>query len=124
MSDESPPIRPFADFFREQSGGKTHDEMSEAIYDLVQKVRDTGKAGSVQLTFRVSTLKGDENVLVIEDQIKLRLPEHDRKASMFFPDKNGNLSRSDPRQLAFESLREVPTPDNVDLATGEIKEVN
>lgn len=124
MSDGSPPIRPFADFFREQSGGKTHDEMSEAIYDVVQKVRDTGKAGSVTLTFKISTLKGDENVLVIEDAIKVRMPEHDRKASMFFPDKHGNLSRSDPRQLAFESLREVPPPANVDLETGEIKEVN
>lgn len=122
MSDATPHIRPFADFFREQSGGKTHDEMSEAIYDVVQKVRDTGKTGSVSLTFAISTLKGDQNVLVIEDKIKVRLPEHDRKASMFFPDKHGNLSRSDPRQLSFESLREVPPPANVDPLTGEIKE--
>lgn len=122
MSDTDVPIRPFADWLREQSGGHTHDELSEALHDLIAKVRDTGKKGTVQLTVKVSPLKGDIDVLVIEDEIKLNLPEHDRKASMFYPDKNGNLSRTDPRQLSFDSLREVPPPPNVDPETGEIQE--
>lgn len=41
---------------------------------------------------------------------------------MFYPDEHGNLSRTDPNQLTFEGLREVPT--DVDTSTGEIKEVN
>lgn len=120
-SDEAV-IRPFADFLRELSGGSTHDEMSETMHDLVDKVRDTGKKGYLQLTISVAPLKGDVDVLLIEDKIKLKLPEHDRKASAFYPDKHNNLRRTDPRQLDFESLREVPPP-NVDLATGEIREV-
>ena len=91
-----------------ESGGKSHDELSEGLWDLVQRVRDTGKKGTIQFTVSVSTMKGDTDVLVISDEIKLRLPEHDRKASLFYTDKTGNLTRSDPQQLAFESLREVP----------------
>lgn len=116
-----PEIRPFATWLIEQSGGKTHEELSEALYDLVARVRDTGKKGSVSLTVNVAPLKGDIDVLVVADEIKLRLPEHDRKASLFYPDKDGNLTRRDPNQLSFDSLREVPA--NVDPLTGEIREV-
>lgn len=121
--DEDLVIRPFADWLREQSGGNSHDELSEALHDLVQRVRDTGKAGSLQFTIKVGTMKGDKDVLVLTDEIKLRLPEHDRKPSLFYADKNGNLSRTDPNQLSFESLREVPGVGQVDINTGELKEI-
>jgi hypothetical protein len=116
-------VRPFADWLREQSGGKSHDELSEALHDLVARVRDTGKAGSLQFTIKVATMKGDHDVLVLSDEIKLRLPEHDRKASLFYADQHGNLSRTDPNQLTFEGLREVPGVGTVDTSTGELKEI-
>lgn len=119
-TDEGPEIRPFATWLLEQSGGKTHEELSEALYDLVARVRDTGKKGSVSLTVSVGTLKGDDSVLVVSDEIKLRLPEHDRKASLFYPDKDGNLTRRDPNQLTLDGLREVPA--GVNPFTGEINE--
>lgn len=119
-SDHGPVIRPFADWLREQSTGSTHEELGEALHDLIAKVQDTGKKGSLTLTITVGTLKNDAAVLVVEDRIKLKLPEHDRKASLFYPDKHGNLTRRDPRQLEFESLREVPS--GVDPETGEITE--
>lgn len=115
--------RPFADWLREQSNGSTHDELSAALFDLVQRVRDTGKKGSLQFTVTVATMKGDTDVLVTSDEIKLRLPEHDRKASLFYADKAGNLTRSDPNQLTFESLREVPAGHTLDATTGELKEI-
>lgn len=115
-------VRPFADWLREQSGGTTHDELGEGLHDLVARVRDTGKKGSVSLTITVEPLKGESDVLIVSDEIKLRLPEHDRKASLFYPDEFGNLSRTDPNQLTFESLREVPGAV-VNTKTGEIKEV-
>lgn len=118
---DGPVVRPFADWLREQSGGKTHDELSEALHDLIQRVRDTGKKGTVSLTVTIAPMKNDLDVLVVGDEIKLRLPEHDRKQSLFYPDKHGNLTRTDPQQLSFESLREVPA--GVDPETGEIREV-
>lgn len=116
-------IRPFADWLREQSKGTSHEELSEGLHTLIQRVRDTGKRGSVVFTVTVAPLKDDIDVLVVSDEIKLKLPEHDRKASMFYPDDHGNLSRTDPNQLTFEGLKEVPPP-NVDPYTGEIKETH
>lgn len=115
-------IRPFSDWLREQSSGKSHDELSDGLHDLVARVMDTGKKGSITFTVYVETLKGDNSKLVVHDEIRLKLPEHDRKASLFYPDADGNLTRTDPQQLTFESLREVPPP-NVDPVTGEIKEI-
>lgn len=114
-------IRPFADWLREQSSGKTHEELSVALHDLIGRVTDTGKKGSLQLTVTVAPMKGDVSMLVVGDEIKLRIPEHDRKTSIFYPDRDGNLSRRDPNQLEFESLREVPA--GVNPETGEIREV-
>ena len=120
--DDDVQIRPFADFLREQSSGKTHAELGEGLHDLVARVLDTGKKGSLSLTISVGPMKGNPEILVVSDEIKLRLPEHDRQASAFWPDANGNLTRHDPRQMTFESLREVPPPPGVDAETGEIKE--
>ncbi|AJR18022.1 hypothetical protein GUY44_07630 [Pimelobacter simplex] len=116
-------VRPFADWLREQAGGKSHDELSDAVYDLVQRVKDTGKKGSLVYTINIGPMKGDKDVLMIDDQIKLKLPEHDRKASLFYTDKVGNLTRTDPNQLVFESLREVEGGQLVDVQTGELREV-
>ena len=123
MTDtDDPVVRPFADWLRDQSHGSTHEELGEALHDLIARVRDTGKKGSVSLTVKVSLLDKDpDGPLLIADEIKLNLPEHDRKASIFYTDKHGNPVRTDPQQLEFESLREVPA--GVDAHTGEIKEV-
>lgn len=117
-TDDTGRVRPFADFLREQARGATHDELSEGLRDLVARVKDTGKAGSITLTINVEPMKGSAgSALVVTDAIKLKLPEHDRQSSLFFSDRDGNLVREDPNQLAFDSLREV------DTATGEIREV-
>lgn len=118
MTDKT--VRPFADFLREHGRGRTHDELGEALHDLIARVKDTGKKGSVSLTIAVEPMKKDDRMVVVSDQIKLKLPEHDRPAGVWFTDKDGNLTRNDPDQLAFESLREVPPPPGVDLATGEV----
>lgn len=109
-NDGNVPVRPFADFLREQSRGTTHDELSEGLRDLVSRVRDTGKKGSLTLTLTVELMKGSDSALIVSDEIKLRLPEHARGTSLFFADNDGNLVRDDPNQLAFEGLREVPAP--------------
>jgi hypothetical protein len=101
--------RPFAAFLREQAGGKTHDELSDALRDLVARVQDTGKKGSLSLTVNVEPLKGDTDTLVIKDEIKLKLPEHDRKASLFFVNDDGNLTRDNPNQPQLP-LHAAPKP--------------
>ena len=117
------PARPFSDWLRDQSRGKTHDELSEGLRDLVAKVKDTGKKGTITLTVTVEPMpKSDGSALIVTDEIKLKLPEFAREASLFFADDDNNLRRDDPRQLTFESLREVPPPPGVDPFTGAHQE--
>ncbi|HET7386884.1 MAG TPA: hypothetical protein VFJ19_09515 [Nocardioidaceae bacterium] len=105
-------VRPFSAWLTEQSGGRTHDELSDGLHDLIARVQDTGKKGSISLIVHVEPAK-DTVALIVHDEIKLKLPEHDRKASLFFIDATGNLTRHDPRQMTLP-LRDVSAPTPAD----------
>lgn len=109
-------VRPFADWLREQSKGASHDELSDALHSLVESVLDTGRKGTLQYTIMVDP-KGAGGALVVTDQIKLRPPERDRDGSIFWADDDGNLRRQDPKQLSFDSLREVPMAETHETPT-------
>lgn len=120
MSDKDDVIiRPFGDWLAEQAKGRTHAELGEGLHDLIARVQDTGKKGTITLTVTVEPMKKDASLLVVSDEIKIKLPEYDRPTGVFYADKNGNLTREDPNQLAFDSLREVPPP-GVNARTGEV----
>lgn len=114
--------RPFADFLREHNRGRSHEELGESLQMLVARVVETAKKGT--LTYVLTVGQGDGGALVVKDEIKLKLPEFDREGSIFYADDDGNLIKNDPRQMTFESLREVPRPtlreDDVDPVTGEV----
>ena len=112
-------VRPFADALREISGGKSHDELSVALRDLTAAVKDTGRKGTLTYQVTIAPMKGNGDVLQVTDKVVARIPEADRKASIFFADAAGNLTRTDPNQLSFDSLREVPAP----AADTKLKEI-
>jgi hypothetical protein len=93
-------VRPFAAWLQEQSNGLSHTQLSNNLHDLIGRVRETGKKGSMLYTVTISPYDKTTDVLQVND----------RRSSIFFPDSNGNLTRQDPNQLAFD-LRSVDTPD-------------
>lgn len=107
--------RLFADWLTEQRKGLTHDELTDALHDLIAAVNATGKAGTLTFQVKIAPLKKTGNVLEVTDVVKLVLPKPERDASIYFTDDEGNLSRQDPNQPSFESLREVPAPRVRDL---------
>jgi hypothetical protein len=117
-SEDRPDVQDFATWLLQQSNGRSHDELSAGLHDLVAKVVETGKKGSVTYTVTVEPLDKDGDAMKVTDEIKLKLPEHDRKASIFYPDGDGNLSRRDPNQLSFDDIHDVPAHNP---ATGEIR---
>ena len=119
-SDDDAVVRPFADALREINGGKSHDELSIALRDLTASVKETGRKGTLTYTVTIAPMKGNPDVLQVTDRVAAKIPEPDRKASIFFADRDGNLTRTDPEQLTFESLREVP---NTTAETVELKEI-
>lgn len=100
--------RPFADFLREQSAGRTHDDLTTGLAEVVAAVKDTGKKGTITLTITVAPLDKNGNALTVTDAIKKVVPQHDRRKSIFYADDAGNLTKDDPMQPTFEGLREVP----------------
>ena len=123
MTNPPNPIEPqdFLVFLAAQAGGGTATELSDGLAELVRRVADTGKKGSISLTVAVEPMKGgDGKTMVVKDSINLKLPEYDRTASVYFTDEDGRLHRNDPRQMAWGHLVEVSPPPGVDPKTGEI----
>lgn len=108
---DDPTIRPFGAWLQEQSSGATHEELSEGLWDLTARVRETGKKGTLTLIVTVEPMpKTDGQVLVVTDEIRLKLPEFARQGSVFYADREGNLTRTNPDQPELTGLREVPAP--------------
>ena len=106
---DDPEIRPFDEVLRDLSEGHTLTELSAAFWDLLQRVQDTAKAGSLTLTLAV----GFDGVgrIVIKDELKLKLPEHNRQTTAFFIDKQGNASRRDPNQPQIPGVTPIRTKE-------------
>lgn len=110
--------KPFSSWLIEQSSGRTEAELTDGLRDLVHRVQDTGKKGSLTLVVTVEPMKDNVTMLMVSDEIKLKLPEHDRKASLFWSDDDGNLLRNDPNQ---RSLFEEIADKKVNTSTGEVQ---
>ena len=97
--------RPFADLLREHRNGMTHDELSDALRDLVAKVSDENKGGKLTIVISVKPIgKGDG--LEVGFEHKLALPKETPGTAVFFATPDNALVRQDPRQTAME-LREI-----------------
>jgi hypothetical protein len=106
---DTPYVRPFADFLREQSAGETQAELSEALRELASRVKNTGKPGTLTLVIKVEPVKASDG-LAVSDEIRLKLPDYERAGSLMFTDRDGNLIGNNPNQLGF----------TVDQTTGEV----
>lgn len=104
---ENVAIRPFRDILSELGEGATESELAEAMWDLVQRVQDTGKAGSLTLTIRVEA--NGQGRVEVKDEVKLRLPEFARPTTAFFIAKAGNLSRRNPQQPEIPGVTHIET---------------
>ena len=81
------------------NNGATVAELSEALERVVAAVRMAGKAGSITLTLKVAPAsKGSTDVLMIESQVRTKLPEPERGISIFYATDDNRLVRNDPKQ--------------------------
>ena len=110
--------RPFFETLRELRKGKTLEELSDALAEVVAAVQTTGKAGEVVLKLKVRPPRqGAVSYVTIEDEIGTKLPRANRDDTVFFALADGSLSRQDPSQLG---LKLSAVPEDVDPETGEI----
>lgn len=121
-------VRDFADVLTDLRGGRTHQELSEALVEATEAVKRTGKQATVQLTIKLKP-QGDRQVEVI-DAIKRTIPEPARQPTIMFIDEGNRLSRSDVRQMRLDELKVAEQPQSkgelvlVNTNTGELKEAS
>lgn len=104
-------IRPFTAVVQELAGGRVLTGLSEALADVTAAVAETGKKGTVTLQLTVAPVgKGASGALQVTAKTAVKAPESDdaTPTTVFFADDDGNLTRTDPKQLQLP-LREVTT---------------
>lgn len=94
----------FAQFLIEHAKGKSHDELSYRLRDLLEAIESTGKGGSITYRLTIKPEPRADHAVVITDEIKSSVPNLDRPASIFFIDDSFRLQRNDPRQLSLDSF--------------------
>jgi len=110
----------FPETVLQMNNGATVMELSNALEQVVAAVRAAGKAGSITLTIKVAPAsKGSTNVLMVESQVKSKLPEPDRGMTIFYATEDNRLVRSDPRQQMLP-LRVVEFDQQPDRALKEV----
>jgi hypothetical protein len=94
--------RDFSAILFEINKGDSHRELSEALAELVAAVQLTGKGGSLGYTLKVQPHQGNSAIVTVTDQITRKVPEADRRTSIFFvDDKTSSLVRNDPHQVSI-----------------------
>lgn len=76
--------------------GRVQRELTELLQEATLAVQDRGGKATIQLAITLKKNKG--GVIEVTDDVKARLPQLDRGVSIFWPDEQGGLHRSDPNQ--------------------------
>jgi hypothetical protein len=100
----------YAVFLQELRDGRTHSELSSLLGELLQKVKDTGKGGSITLEIKVgpATRGSEVDKVVIKDKITAKLPSPERGEDFYWLTDDSQLSRNHPRQTSLD-LRDAAT---------------
>ena len=97
--------KPFNDTLVQLRFGELHEDLTDALNEVVSKVDATQKAGKLVLTLSFKPGKGGQ--IEIADELKLTLPKVEKAHTILFATPEGNLQRQDPRQKTFEGIRSV-----------------
>ena len=90
--------------------GRTQDDLTTKLNELVKAVSDTGKSGELVLKIKVAPAAKDSRLVKIDDFVTCKAPEQDRAPTLMFPDKDFNLSLSDPEADHRGTLKSIDTP--------------
>lgn len=79
-----------------KTGGVMLPQLDAELAELVQKVRETGRSGT--LTYKLKVLPNAKMGVRIEDQVDVKQPKEVTGVSFFFVGQGGVLLRNDPNQ--------------------------
>lgn len=101
----------FTDVLQDIRGGDVIHELTDQLRDVVTRVADTGRPGEIILKLKVKPAsKGAGATLIIEDDIKVKLPVHEKGTTILYATKDGDLQRNDPRQPQLVGMERQTAP--------------
>lgn len=110
-TDKETPSNLFSDTMARMNKGRTPGDLSDALTEVVQAVRATGKAGSVTYTLHIKPLKGQDTAVDLWDDVKANAPRPDRKKRILYATTEGYLSVDDPEQEELKFNEGAPVVD-------------
>jgi len=103
--------------------GRTQDELSEKLNEVVNACRETGKMGEITLKIKVKPDKGANGQYFLEDAITAKAPQADRGQTIMFGTPEGNLQRNDPRQAEMELRKVSDQPSETKVISDDQQDV-
>lgn len=106
------------------NAGRTAEELSEKLNELVIACRDTNKSGEIGIKIKIKP-NSHTGQYMIEESINLKLPEFPRSQTLLFGTPEGNLQVTDPSQQSLFDARgaAVGVKDITDEAPSQVKEI-
>lgn len=84
----------------------------EKLVKAIQDSQDAGANGHVTIKIKVSKLKGGETELKVDMKVTSSIPVPPIPFGIYYPDKDGTLHRTDPRQMELlADRRQQPEGD-------------
>lgn len=92
--------RAFSLLLQDIRDGRTHSELTNGMDELLQAVRNTGKAGTITLEIKIKPASRgtDCDKVVIADKVTVKAPKPERGDDFFWVTDDNDLSRNHPRQ--------------------------
>jgi hypothetical protein len=82
--------------------GQTASELSEALYECIERSQETGKQAKLTLSLTIKPTTREGLQYEIKDEIKTVMPQLDRGITLMFKTEDGNLQRENPAQQTME----------------------
>lgn len=98
MNTEQPAELNCLTTLRELRGGEFIHELDDALSKVCADVSEHGKSGSVTIKLTVTSTGRS---LEIVDDIGAKAPKPASPGTIFFRDRDGKLTRTDPKQIAL-----------------------
>jgi hypothetical protein len=98
-------VKAFALFLHDLNDGQTHAGLTADLAELLQTVKNTGRAGSMTLKIKIAPAsKGGSEVdkITVNADRKLELPKPEQPSDFFWLTDEAETSRQHPRQHSLD----------------------
>lgn len=89
------------DLLKGHDRGRTEHDISQKLTEMIQKVREHKRGGSLTITISAALVKNDPDRLYITVEKKLKAPEKAPPTDIRYADDDGSLHERDPRQMDY-----------------------